>query len=95
MTRKMYLRRKFEKRFKEQRTTRRRAFINRFITRLIGILIILISVAIVPLMDNYDATHCLVTVPLGIMVLIFPQCCDVDIFEFWEEFKEDFKNDFL
>lgn len=94
-TRKAYLRRKFEKKFKEQRTARRRAFINRFITCLIGALIILMSIAIVPFTDNHDATHCLIMVPLGIMIFLFPQCCDVDIFEFWEELKEDFKNDFL
>ncbi len=94
MTRKIYLRRKFEKRFKEQRTAHRRAFINRFITHLVGALFVLISIAIVPLMDN-DATHCLVTVPLGIMILVFPQCYNIDIFRFWKELKEDFKNDFL
>lgn len=74
---------------------KRKRFVNKLIARIVGIVLVIVSLALIAVTENHDATHCIVTIPIGIAVFLFPKLFNFDVFEFWEEFKEDFRNDFF
>lgn len=86
------LRKKFDKRFAEQRKARRRNLINNMILRAIGLIIIIWSILIAFITPEHDATHCLVTVPIGLAAFIIPKIFPIDFFEITEELKDDMIN---
>lgn len=70
-----------------------RKLINAIIMRIIGIMIALISVAIIYATDEHDCTHLIVTLPISFIVIAFPEA--YNLFDLWDKFKEEFKDDFL
>ena len=70
-----------------------RKLINTIIMRIIGIIIVLISIAIIYATDEHDCTHLVVTLPVSLIVIAFPEA--YNLFDLWDKFKEEFKDDFL
>ena len=70
-----------------------RKLINAIIVRIIGIMLILISIAIIYTTDEHDCTHLIVTIPISIIMMTFPEA--YNLFDLWDKFKEEFKDDFL
>ena len=86
------LRKKFNKKFAEQRKVRRRNYINNMILRGFGLLTIVLSILISFITPEHDATHCLITIPIGLAAFIIPKIFPIDFFEITEELKDDIMN---
>lgn len=88
------LRKKFDKKFAEQRKARRRRLYNDIILRGIGLIIIVWSILIAFIMPEHDATHCLITIPISLVILVTPKIFHIDFFEIAENIKKEMMNFF-
>lgn len=77
----------------KRRKRKFRKLINSIAVRIIGILLIWISVAIIYATDEHDCTHLVVTLPVSLIMIAFPEA--YNLFDLWDKFKEEFKDDFL